>query len=87
MPEPEAPAPGNETQVAMPDWMLDDDAEDAKPAEIEPYSVEDAHAKGAACKNLGELRDLFKDFHRQIQAGKASADTLNAIGEYSAGLQ
>ena len=81
MPEPEAPAPGNETQVAMPDWMLDDDAEDAKPAEIEPYSVEDAHAKGAACKNLGELRDLFKDFHRQIQAGKASADTLNAIGE------
>lgn len=87
MPEPEAPAPGNETQVAMPDWMLDDDAEDAKPAEIEPYSVEDAHAKGAACKNLGELRDLFKDFHRQIQAGKASPDTLNAIGEYSAGLQ
>ena len=85
MPEPEAPAPGNETQVAMPDWMLED--EDAKPAEIEPYSVEDAHAKGAACKNLGELRDLFKDFHRQIQAGKASADTLNAIGEYSAGLQ
>ena len=87
MPEPEAPAPGNETQVAMPDWMLDDDAEDAKPVEIEPYSVEDAHAKGAACKNLGELRDLFKDFHRQIQAGKASPDTLNAIGEYSAGLQ
>lgn len=87
MPEPETPAPGNETQVAMPDWMLDDDAEDAKPAEIEPYSVEDAHAKGAACKNLGELRDLFKDFHRQIQAGKASPDTLNAIGEYSAGLQ
>ena len=86
-PMPEAPAPGNETQVAMPDWMLDDDAEDAKPAEIEPYSVEDAHAKGAACKNLGELRDLFKDFHRQIQAGKASPDTLNAIGEYSAGLQ
>ena len=85
--EPEAPAPGNETQVAMPDWMPDDDAEDAKPAEIEPYSVEDAHAKGAACKNLGELRDLFKDFHRQIQAGKASPDTLNAIGEYSAGLQ
>lgn len=85
MPEPGAPAPGNETQVAMPDWMLED--EDAKPAEIEPYSVEDAHAKGAACKNLGELRDLFKDFHRQIQAGKASADTLNAIGEYSAGLQ
>ena len=86
-PEPEAPAPGNETQVAMPDWMLDDDTEDANPAEIEPYSVEDAHAKGAACKNLGELRDLFKDFHRQIQAGKASPDTLNAIGEYSAGLQ
>ena len=86
-PMPEAPAPGNETQVAMPDWMLDDDAEDAKPAEVKPYSVEDAHAKGAACKNLGELRDLFKDFHRQIQAGKASADTLNAIGEYSAGLQ
>ena len=86
-PMPEAPAPGNETQVAMPDWMLDDDTEDANPAEIEPYSVEDAHAKGAACKNLGELRDLFKDFHRQIQAGKASPDTLNAIGEYSAGLQ
>lgn len=84
MPEPEAPAPGNETQVAMPDWMLEDEGETD---EVKPYSVEDAHAKGAACKNLGELRDLFKDFHRQIQAGKASPDTLNAIGEYSAGLQ
>lgn len=83
-PMPEAPAPGNETQVAMPDWMLEDEGETD---EVKPYSVEDAHAKGAACKNLGELRDLFKDFHRQIQAGKASPDTLNAIGEYSAGLQ
>src|SRR5699024_5681266 len=84
-PEPEAPAPGNETQVAMPDWVLDDEEEKAE--EVEPYSIADAHARGKACKNLGELRELFKEFHRQIQAGKADPDTLTAIGEYSAGLK
>src|SRR5699024_138168 len=61
-----APAPGNETQVAMPDWVLDDEEEKAE--EVEPYSIADAHARGKACKNLGELRELFKEFHRQIQA-------------------
>lgn len=81
-----APAPGNETQVAMPDWMLDDEEEE-KTDEVKPYSIEDAHARGKACKNLGELRELFKEFHRQIQAGKADPDTLTAIGEYSAGLK
>src|SRR5699024_1149496 len=81
-----APAPGNETQVAMPDWMLDDEEEE-KTEEVEPYSIADAHARGKACKNLGELRELFKEFHRQIQAGKADPDTLTAIGEYSAGLK
>src|SRR5699024_5581807 len=80
-----APAPGNETQVAMPDWVLDDEEEKAD--EVEPYSIADAHARGKACKNLGELRELFKEFHRQIQAGKADPDTLTAIGEYSAGLK
>src|SRR5699024_9811354 len=84
-PEPEAPAPGNETQVAMPDWVLDDEEEKAE--EVEPYSIADAHARGKACKNLGELRELFKEFHRQIQAGKADPDTLTAIGEYSARLR
>ena len=80
-----APAPGNETQVAMPDWMLDD--KEGETEEVEPYSIADAHARGKACKNLGELRELFKEFHRQIQAGKADPDTLTAIGEYSAGLK
>lgn len=79
-----APAPGNETQVAMPDWVLENEEETD---EVEPYSIEDAHARGKACKNLGELRELFKEFHRQIQAGKADPDTLAAIGEYSAGLK
>lgn len=80
-----APAPGNETQVAMPDWVLENEEEETD--EVKPYSIEDAHARGKACKNLGELRELFKEFHRQIQAGKADPDTLAAIGEYSAGLK
>lgn len=84
-PEPEAPAPGNETQVAMPDWVLENEEEETD--EVKPYSIEDAHARGKACKNLGELRELFKEFHRKIQAGKADPDTLAAIGEYSAGLK
>src|SRR5699024_10571879 len=50
-----APAPGNETQVAMPDWVLENEEEETD--EVKPYSIEDAHARGKACKNLGELRE------------------------------
>ena len=82
-PEPEAPAPGNETQVAMPDWVLEDD----EPAKPEPYSIEDAKARAAKVANLGELRELFKEFHKQIQLGKADPDTLNIIGERSGELK
>lgn len=86
-PEPEVeeiPA-GTEAQVAMPDWMLDDDS-DAAPA-VEKWSVEDAKARAAEVKNLGELRELFKEFHREVQSGNASPDTLDAIGARSGELK
>lgn len=60
----------------MPDWVLEDDE---TPAKVEPWSIEDATAQAAEVSNKGELRDLFKKFHRAIQSGEASPDTLAVI--------
>lgn len=56
----------------MPDWVLEDD-------EVKAWSIEDATAQAAKVSNKGELRDLFKKFHRAIQSGEASPDTLAVI--------
>lgn len=56
----------------MPDWVLEDD-------EAKAWSIEDATAQAAKVSNKGELRDLFKKFHRAIQSGEASPDTLAVI--------
>lgn len=83
--EPEAPTPGTETQVAMPDWMLED--EPAAEDEVKEFSVEDAKIKAAKVNNLGELRELFKSFHKAIQIGTGDPEALNVISERSGELK
>ena len=52
----------------------------------EPYSIEDAQARAAAVGNVGELKELWREFNRALKAGKTTAEALKVITDRSAEL-
>lgn len=79
-----APAAGNETQVQLPDWALEDDETEAKP---EPYSVEDARQRAAEVGTKGELKQLYIEFARQAKSGKDVEEALVVISARASELK
>ena len=61
---------------------------EADPApSIEPYSVEDAKAKAADIANLGQLRELYKEFESARRRGESTAEAVAVIASRSAELK
>ena len=61
-------------------------APEPEPA-IEPYSVEDAKAKAADIANLGQLRELYKEFESARRRGESTAEAVAVIASRSAELK
>lgn len=54
---------------------------------IEPYSVEDAKARAADIVNLGQLRELYKEFESARRRGESTAEAVAVIASRSAELK
>ena len=61
-------------------------APEPEPA-IEPYSVKDAKAKAADIANLGQLRELYKEFESARRRGESTAEAVAVIASRSAELK
>ena len=61
-------------------------APEPEPA-IEPYSIEDAKAKAADVANLGQLRELYKEFESARRRGESTAEAVAVIASRSAELK
>lgn len=87
--EPKAPVPlevVNIEDVAPAPAEPEEPAEPAEP-EVKPYSVEDATLKASQVKNLGELRELFKEFEKARRRGQSTAEAVAIISAKSAELK
>lgn len=72
-----------EDQVKAPE---PEPAVDPAPA-IEPYSIEDAKARAADVANLGQLRELYKEFESARRRGESTAEAVAVIASRSAELK
>lgn len=80
LPEPQAP-------VELETVNIEDVAPAPEKPAVEPYSLDDAKAKLESVQNLGQLRELWKDFEKARKRGQSTVEAVQLIAAKSADLQ